>query len=279
MVFSTLIGKNKRIMIFEEDSRFCFCIDFILNNQDFFLKNLNKIIKADEEGYIDLDWPLKIPLKIDRIIPFNLMSKRTGSYIEGLKTKEEIRRMLNNYSKKLEEITESEEKLQKQKDLLFLENSIKEFKSPISKQEGNFRIELRTLNPTDEEYIKKTFEIIPEREIFELIEKVSDDHLFLNLCGFLYLDKEKYSFKHGFKLGQELNFPKDVSDQIGSAKISDISLMINDSPLGIERLEFGVRDESLKLNIRLGFEIDTISNIMEKIKILFEVIKIFFMEV
>ncbi|KKM95872.1 hypothetical protein LCGC14_1183700, partial [marine sediment metagenome] len=90
MDFPTLIDKNKKIMIFEEDSRFCFCIDFILNNQEFFLENLNKIIKVDEEGYIDLDWPLKIPLTMDRIIPFNLMSKRTGSYIEGLKTKEEI---------------------------------------------------------------------------------------------------------------------------------------------------------------------------------------------
>ncbi|KKM07605.1 hypothetical protein LCGC14_1732300, partial [marine sediment metagenome] len=231
------------------------------------------------EGYIDLDWPLKIPLSIDRNILFNLMSKRTSSYIEDLKTKEEVKKIINNYSEKLEEITNSEEKLKKQKALSFLENSIKEFKNSVSKQEGNFRIELRALNPTDDEHIKKTFEKIPEREIFELIEKVSDDHLFLNLCGFLYLDKKKYSFKHGFKLGQELNFPKDVSDQIGSAKISDISLMINDSPLGIERLEFGVHDESLKLNIALGFKIDTIANIMEKIKVFFEVIKIFFMEV
>ena len=267
-------------MIFEEDSRFCFCIDFILKNQDLFLENLNKIIKADEEGYVDLKLPLKIPLRLDRIVHFNLMTKKTSSYIEDLKTKEEeTRRLINTYSKKLGEITNTEEKLQKQKDLLFLEESIKEFKGSISKLGGNFRIELRTINPTDEEHIKKTLEIIPEREIFKLIEEVSDEHLFLNLCCFFYLDKKKYSFKHGFKFGQELNFSKDVSEQIGSAKISGISLMINDSPLGIEKLELGEKDESLKLEMELGLEIDTILNIMEKIKILFEIIKIFFIEV
>lgn len=263
-------------MIFEEDSRFCFCVDFILINQEFFLENLSKIIKADENGYVELDWPLEIPLNTDRIVRFNLMSKRTSSYIEDIKTKEEVRKILDIYSKKLEKITDSEEKLQKQKDLLFLE---KEFNSSISKQEGNLRIELRTLNPTDEDHIKETFKIVPEREIFELIEKVSDGRPNLSLCGFLFMSKKKYSYKHGFKLGQELNFPKNVSDQIGSAKISDISLTINNSPLGIERLEFGVRDDSLKLDIALRFEIETMSNIMEKIKILFEIIKMFFIEV
>lgn len=265
-------------MIFEKDSRICFCINFDLKNYEDFQINLFKIIK-NIDVKVKISKKNKGPFKISTLIPFNLMIKRFDLRIIDIKIFEDnTNKMKQILLEKLEKEKNEENKERIKKDIIYLENDLKRGKEKLKNPKGIFRLELRTIDKTDESQIKETFEITPENKILTLIEKESDEEFEFNLCSLILIDKNISSFRHGFELKRELIFSKEIMERIGSANITEIGLELKDSPLGIEKLTFGEGEKNISLDIEMTYKTKNISNIMEKINVYFDLIKTFFVE-
>ena len=83
---------------------------------------------------------------------------------------------------------------------------------------------------------------------------------------------------HGYEFNRKLDFPKEIHEQLGDAFINTINLNIVNSPLGIKEMEFGENDDYKILNIKIEFLDNKLSDLIEKIKLLLDIIKLFVME-
>ena len=263
---------------FETNSRFCSCITFRVRDYDSFIKGLYDLMVSLE--YVIGSDHFEKPLKLETRIPFNRMIKRFSMQITDIDSLEEnYKDIIGFLSDKLKEGPSQDVSERIKRDIKFLEddleNKIKFLKAP----EGVIKIDFRTTETTNENHIKKTFEINPENKILEFIEASSTKEFDFSLCGFLKLKKSKYHFTQGFELGQQTVFSKGIMEILGTPKISGISFNIAESPLGLKKIILGEEGNSITFDLEIEFKSNQISNLSEKITSFFEIINSFFIEV
>lgn len=264
---------------FEKSSRFCFCIIFKVKDNDSFIRGLYDFMVSNKIGTLNSD-KFKKPLKISRRIPFNNMIKYFNMRIVDIKSLEvNNAEIIKALSDELEKNPSKDVSERIKKDIKFLENDLvnksKDYKDP----EGRIRIELTATEVTNEDHIKKTFEINPESKILEFIEANSKNEFEFSFCGFLKVDSKKYSFTQGFELGQQTVFSKEIIEKLGVAKISGISFDISKSPLGLKRIVLGKKEDIITFNLEIEFKSTQLSNFNEKITSFFKLINSFFIGV
>ena len=264
---------------FKANSRFCFCIMFGVNDYDIFIRDLYDLMVSIDKDSVESDHFEK-PLSLHLTFPFNKMLKKFSLEIRDVKSLEDNRKHAINFlSKKLEEEISQEESERIKMDIKLLEDDLIKESEDLKIPKGRIRIELRTSETTDENHIKKTFEINTETKILEVIEENSKKEFDFNLCGFLKLDKNKYGFTQGFELGQQTVFSKETMEKLGHSKISGISFSITKSPVGLKKMHIGEEEDSITFDLEIEFKSNHISNLNEKITSFFEITNSFFREV
>lgn len=263
-------------MIFEKDSRICLCTRLKINK----IEELNKTIRLKwkelhKETKIKKDLNADLRLRYhNQLFPFEYMLE-----IESFSLKK-LKEMHEQKKKDLEEIykkSTEENKEEIEKRIAFIEKAYEEGKEFFNPSRLKFRIDLVLEDSAKDSKIFESFDKLPEKPIFYLIEESIDESFEVTLCAFINFNK-KLDLMHGYEFNRKLDFPKEINEQLGDAFIKMINLNIVKSPLGIKEIEFGEDDDYKMLNIKIKFSDNKLSNLLEKIKILLDIIKLFIIE-
>lgn len=260
-------------MIFEKDSRICLCSQFNVNKIEDYNKairlkwknihkeyKLTKNLEADLNiKYINLLFPFEYILEIDSIS----LSEIEKDFKQEKKDLEKI------YNESVEE-----DKKEIEKRLAYLEKIYKKGMEFLKKARSMLKIDLKLKDCIEDSKIFEIIEKFPEKYIYEEIEKKIDENFEVTACAYINLNK-KLDLMHGYDFNRKLDFPKEITEQIGDAFIKIINLNIFNSPLGIKEIEFGENDDYKILNIKVEFLDNKLSNLPEKIKTLIDIIKLF----
>ncbi len=260
-------------MIFEKDSRICLCSQFKVNKIEDYNKairlkwknihkeyRLTKNLEADLDiKYINLLFPFEYILEIVSIS----LSEIEKDYEQEKKDLEKI------YNESVEE-----DKKEIEKRLAYLKEMYNKGTEFFKNARSMLKIDLKLKDCIEDSKIFEIIEKIPEKHIYEEIEKNIDENFEVTACAFINLNK-KLDLMHGYDFNRKLDFPKEITEQIGDAFIKVINLNIFNSPLGIKEMEFGENDDYKILNIKVEFLDNKLSNLSEKIKTLIDIIKLF----
>jgi len=263
-------------MIFEKDSRICLCTQFKINKIEEFNKIFRlkwKELHKEHKINKDLDADLRLQ-HINQLFPFEYTLKINSFSLNKLKENYEQRKkdLEKRYKKSGEE-----NKKEIEKSIALIEKTYEEGKEFFKFSSLMLNIDLRLKDSIEGSKIFEIIEKLPEEPIFNMIEENIDENFEVTLCSYINFNK-KLDLMHGYEFNRKLDFPKEINEQLGDAFINMIGLNIVNSPLGIKEMEFGEDDDYKLLNIKIEFSDNKLSNLLEKIKILLDIIKLFIME-
>lgn len=263
-------------MIFEKGSRICLCARLKYDS----IKEINQTIRLKwkelhRELRIEKDLDADLHLRYyNQLPPFEYMLEIESFSRDKLKEtfEKRIKDLEKTYKKSLDA-----NKKEIEKRISFLEKTYEEGKELFKVSRLMFNIDFRLKDSIEVSRIIKIIEKLPEKPIFNMIDEKFDKSFEVTLCSFLNFDK-KLDLMHGYEFNRKLDFPKEIKEQLGEAFINMISLNIVNSPLGIKGIKFGEDDDYKLLNIKIKFSDNKLSNLLEKIKVLLDIIKLFIME-
>ena len=292
-------------MKIEIDSNFCFCLKFILTEENYricskkmldFNKDVIKKQKRENKKKSTV-WDKAetsselinsllmelLPTNMEFLLPANITlnffkTKSVNPIImidlfPSISIMEEILSLATRKFEMDEEFKSnlSKEEIDIYKDTFeLIKDSIKEKKEKLPEYEEKnfirFGIGWEILQKTN--YDKKLLNFDLLKDIFSLLiflKEKVNEEIEGYICSKLILDKNKYVIKGGIELPQKIPTTQKIIETVGKPEIQGFELKFLDSPIGIDKLSLKIDKSYILIEFKIDYLTDIPENFIEDI--------------
>ncbi len=262
-------------MEIEPESFICFCNEFPIKKIALFNEKLLPLLEDMNEDKSKQE-DLEKPINRLKILPYYGMRYE---FRLTTRTFEQQNKAIEKIISKLKmDMEQSKDTTRFQKDIGILERDQQKLSVDLKVPKCIIKLKFTVQEKIELSKLIDVTTNVPEKPILDVIDSEGINENESVLCGSICLDKKKYSLIEGFEFRKEIEVGKNIKEKLGIPYLANIKLAFEKSPLGIDFISIGEKDEVFTFNLRVDFKSQNISKLNEKFELLKEILQTFIVE-